>query len=301
MSETPSASKLGSRIQSIKREVTGFYRGVFALLKITLWVLAIGTVFVVLILVGFGFIHVNDIVFDWSRTSIKVDIADAPAGSPAPTASHPAENVSAPPAPQPAPALAQKAASEVVLVIDRSDVPPDEEEAFAGAKRAARDFVAALDDQIRFSLLAVNDKCVWAVSDLNLATDRARALGKIDSLFAEGGTALGDGVAMAAAHLRTSGSASTPGVVVVLTTAHGDKSQLSPGELDEKLKPQAGQRPVRVYTIVYGPTAAHVDESAIARGLREAAATTGGAFFLAGSDSVAQIFQRVREVGLTAR
>jgi Ca-activated chloride channel family protein len=190
--------------------------------------------------------------------------------------------------------------ADVMLVVDTSgsmtanDLRPSRMEA---ARQAAEKFVQALPPNTRVGLVEFSSRARVASP---LTRDRAVVLSSIKTLDAEGGTAIGDGLAMALDVLRreaTEGTATasgaapgaapssteaTPGTVVLLSDGAS-----SAGQPPQQAATRANQAGVVVHTVgigernsgarVGGRTPAELDE----RTLQEIARTTGGEYFYA--------------------
>jgi hypothetical protein len=312
MSEALPRPTLGARFKSVREHIAAFYEGLSSLLKTIFWILVFATLLAVVLLVGFGFIRVDNVAIDMGSGSIKIGMKDSSAPpAPAPAPAEPAKTepvaatAKAPPAPPAGGGLAPVPVVEteynVVLVFDRASVPEEGKRLFTQARGCAKDFVSSLDSRHPFSLLATNaGNMAWPVCDLNLATDRAVAQQKIEYLWAAGRRATYDAVAKALEHLQAP-AATRPGVVIVVTPLGADESQLPPSELLEKFKPDPHKTSIKLHAIVYGPAGMNVDEDEVARTLRQAAQTTGGTFQAAGPDDLASAFQKVGRTGLAGR
>jgi Ca-activated chloride channel family protein len=183
----------------------------------------------------------------------------------------------------------------IMLVVDVSgsmtanDLQPTRMEA---ARRAAETFVQALPPDTRVGLVSFASR---ARLDAPLTRDREMVLDAIRSLNAEGGTAIGDGLAMALDVLRrgaatgtaggdpgATGTSDTPGTIVLLSDGAS-----SAGQPPEQAAARANQSGVIVHTVgvgqrnsgarVGGRTPAELDE----RTLQAIARTTGGEYFYA--------------------
>jgi Ca-activated chloride channel family protein len=180
--------------------------------------------------------------------------------------------------------------SDVILVLDVSgsmsanDLQPSRMDA---AQQAARTFVESLPDYVRVGLVSFSN-----VTSLEapLTRDHAVVLQAIDGLRADGGTAIGDGLAQALDHL-----AQQP------TDVEGERAPtqvvlLSDGESSAGIEPavaaeQATNAQVRVSTIGVGQRGAApmiannqvvgLDEAT----LRSIAEQTGGQYFYAAETS----------------
>ena len=186
--------------------------------------------------------------------------------------------------------------ASVMLVVDTSgsmtasDLKPSRMEA---ARLAAAKFVEALPPNTRVGLVEFSSRARLASPPTR---DHAVVQTAIRSLEADGGTAMGDGLALALETLRragTDGSASgtdtasaatesVPGTVVLLSDGAS-----SAGQPPEQAATRANQAGVTVHTVgigernsgarVGGRTPAELDE----RSLQEIARSTGGEYFYA--------------------
>jgi Ca-activated chloride channel family protein len=197
--------------------------------------------------------------------------------------------------------------ADVMLVVDTSgsmtatDLKPSRIEA---ARQAAATFVQALPPSTRVGVIEFSTRARVASP---LTRDRAVALSAIKGLDADGGTAIGDGLALAldvlrreaggdlAAPIPGSGSgraAATPSTTTATETTPGTVVLLSDGASSSGQPPQqaatrANQAGVTVHTVgigernsgarVGGRIPAELDE----RTLQEIARTTGGEYFYA--------------------
>ena len=86
-----------------------------------------------------------------------------------------------------------KKAANVVLVMDTSGSMNDDRK-IQSAREGAKQLVAVLSDNDRLSLLPFNSKFAWASQNLPNKTGRPALNSTVDSLFAQGGTALYDSI-----------------------------------------------------------------------------------------------------------
>jgi Ca-activated chloride channel homolog len=189
--------------------------------------------------------------------------------------------------------------ADVILVIDTSgsmtatDLRPTR---IVAARQAAERFVQALPPNTRVGLVEFSSRARLASP---LTRDRATVLSAIRSLDADGGTAIGDGLAMALDVLRreataTQGTApqagaapgslgeATPGTVVLLSDGAS-----SAGQPPQQAATRANQAGVVVHTVGIGErnsgarvgarTPAELDEQT----LQAISRTTGGEYFYA--------------------
>jgi Ca-activated chloride channel homolog len=192
--------------------------------------------------------------------------------------------------------------ADVILVVDTSgsmtatDLKPSR---MVAARLAAEKFVQALPPNTRVGLVEFSTRARLATP---LTRDRAVVLTAIKSLDADGGTAIGDGLALAldvfrreaagAQSTTTPGSSSpgtapstseeTPGTVVLLSDGAS-----SSGQPPQQAATRANQSNVVVHTVGIGErmsgarVGARVPAELDERTLQEIARTTGGEYFYA--------------------
>jgi len=186
--------------------------------------------------------------------------------------------------------------ADVVLVVDTSgsmtatDLKPSR---IVAARQAAEKFVQALPPSTRVGVVEFSSRARLASP---LTRDRSVALSAIRGLDADGGTAIGDGLAMAVDVLRRGAAEATvstpgtappapedaPGTVVLLSDGAS-----SAGQPPQQAATRANQAGVVVHTVgigernsgarVGGRLPAELDE----RTLQQIAQTTGGEYFYA--------------------
>ena len=187
-----------------------------------------------------------------------------------------------------------KRQATIMLVTDISgsmnarDVEPDR---LTAAQRAARTFVDALPKTFRVGFVAFNE---YAESRLQPTTDRAQATSVIDGLVAEGGTAMGEGLALAVQSIRddqqrqrSTGDRRPPAAIVLLSDGKNTSGNTQPEEVAEV----ARRLRVPIYAIALGTPEGTITlrdqlgfEQTIAvppdpATLKDIARTTGGRFF----------------------
>src|SRR5215471_11035477 len=96
--------------------------------------------------------------------------------------------------------LQKKKSAEVVLVFDTSGSMNDDQK-IQNAREGAKQLVSLLGDNDTFSLLPFSDQLNWARQDTSMKQGRSQSMETVNSLFAEGGTALYDAISAAYAHL----------------------------------------------------------------------------------------------------
>jgi Ca-activated chloride channel homolog len=151
----------------------------------------------------------------------------------------------------------KKKSANVVLVLDTSG-SMNEDGKIQNAREGAKQLVNLLSDSDRLSLLPFNSKMNWTGQDIPIKTGRTQLTQKIDSFFAEGGTALYDSIDTAYQYLldqsKTSDSDTILSVVVLTDGADTDsKMQLS--VLMDRIKFDGETHKIHVFTIAYGKDA----------------------------------------------
>ena len=141
--------------------------------------------------------------------------------------------------------------ADVALVIDVSGSMKDEQK-LRYAREGAKQFVSMMKDEDTISLMAFNNLYSWAQKNVLLKTGRARVNEQLDSLLADGGTALYDAVDSAYQYVSTRTSPDRISAVVVLTDGEDTDSKMKLPELLRRIRLDSEKRPIRVFTIGYG-------------------------------------------------
>jgi len=187
-----------------------------------------------------------------------------------------------------------KRQATIMMVTDISgsmnarDVEPDR---ITAAQRSARSFVESLPKTFRVGFVAFNQ---YAESRLQPTTDRTQARSVIDGLVAEGGTAMGDGLALAVSSIRddqrrqqATGDRRPPAAIVLLSDGKNTQGAAEPTEVAQVAK----RLRIPIYAVALGTPEGTITlqdqlgfEQTIAvppdpETLKEIAATTGGRFF----------------------
>jgi len=151
----------------------------------------------------------------------------------------------------------KKKAANVVLVMDTSGSMNDDHK-IQNAREGARQLVALLSDGDRLSLLPFNNKITWASQNVPLQTGRDELSRTIDTLFAQGGTALYDSIDTAYQYLLTQnpgGESDSILSVVVLTDGEDTESKMHLNELMAHVRFDGESHKIHVFTIAYGKDA----------------------------------------------
>ena len=175
---------------------------------------------------------------------------------------------------------------DILFVFDRSGSMKGDP--LAKAKQGAVDFFTELDDRDRVSLLTFNDKVADAADPADLKGARDKLRQSVESVFADGGTALYD--AIAAGHKKLSESAKKEPkriyALVVMTDGVDENSTATLQEVEQQISiPKEGATaPVRLFAIAYGKDA----DDKILKRLAEAG---GGTSFKGDTASIREIYR----------
>jgi len=151
----------------------------------------------------------------------------------------------------------KKKSANVVLVMDTSGSMNDDRK-IQNAREGAKQLVALLSDNDRLSVLPFSSKYAWASQNLPIRTGREELSRTIDSLFAQGGTALYDSIDAAYQYLFTQsheGEADSILSVVVLTDGEDTESKMPLNELMDHIRYDGETHNIHVFTIAYGKDA----------------------------------------------
>jgi Ca-activated chloride channel family protein len=148
---------------------------------------------------------------------------------------------------------AQKKHSNVVLVLDTSG-SMKEENKIQSAREGAKQLVQLLDDGDTFSFLPFSSELHWAQRDASVKNERANLTSQVDSLFADGGTALYDSIDAAYQHLAGHGDLKIQ-AIVVLTDGEDTESKMKLDELMQRIQYNGETRAIHIFTIAYGKDA----------------------------------------------
>ena len=151
----------------------------------------------------------------------------------------------------------KKKSANVVLVMDTSGSMNDDRK-IQNAREGAKQLVTLLSDNDRLSLLPFNSKYAWASQNLPMKSGRDELSRTIDSLFAQGGTALYDSIDAAYQYLSSQaheGEADSILSVVVLTDGEDTESKMHLNELMDHIRYDGETHKIHVFTIAYGKDA----------------------------------------------
>jgi len=151
----------------------------------------------------------------------------------------------------------KKKTANVVLVMDTSG-SMNENRKIQNAREGAKQLVNLLSDGDRLSLLPFNSRLNWASQNLLIKTGRDELSRTIDSLFAQGGTALYDSIDAGYQHLLTQNrprESDSILSVVVLTDGEDTESKMHLNELMDRIRYDGETHTIHVFTIAYGKDA----------------------------------------------
>ena len=151
----------------------------------------------------------------------------------------------------------KKKSASVVLVMDTSGSMNDNAK-IQNAREGAKQLVTLLSDNDRLSLLPFNSHYAWARQNLPMKSGREELARTIDSLFAQGGTALYDSIDTAYQYLSSQsheGEADSILSVVVLTDGEDTESKMHLNDLMDHIHYDGESHKIHVFTIAYGKDA----------------------------------------------
>ena len=177
----------------------------------------------------------------------------------------------------------RKKKSHVVLAIDVSG-SMKEQDKIQHAKSGARKLVGMLGDADRFTLVTFNNDVRFAATDLQIGPNRDKILRSIDSLFADGGTALYRAIGEGFDLFQKKPEPDRITSVVVLSDGAdsvGNQSDLN--NLLNQIRSDGETRNTRVFTIGYG-------EGANGEVLEAIANATRAKYFKGDTRNIDQVF-----------
>ena len=181
---------------------------------------------------------------------------------------------------------AHKKRSDITLVLDISG-SMREDDKMENAKAGAEQLLQLLDPQDTFSFLPFNAEPAWAGQDLRLADARDATVEKVRGLFADGGTALYDAIAMAHTWAAPrSGKGRISAIVVLSDGKDTDSTSIQLPELLQRLRGSGEAQGVRVFTIAYG-------EGAETDVLEQLAEATRGRSYVGTPENIRTVFREI--------
>jgi len=152
----------------------------------------------------------------------------------------------------------KKKSANIALVLDTSGSMNDDQK-IQNAREGAKQLVNLLSTADQLSLVPFSSKVNWASTDVPISTGKDNLLRTIDSLFAQGGTALYDSIDAAYQHLLSDQKEGSQEnrilAVVVLTDGADTESNMKLTELMPRIQYDGERRAIHVFTIAYGKDA----------------------------------------------
>jgi Ca-activated chloride channel family protein len=151
----------------------------------------------------------------------------------------------------------KKKAANVVLVMDTSGSMNDDGK-IQSAREGAKQLVNLLSEGDRLSLLPFNHTVAWAKQGVSIKSGKDGLLQTVDSLFAQGGTALYDSIDTANQYLGShghEGEGDSILSIVVLTDGEDTESKLHLNELMDHIRFDGETHKIHIFTIAYGKDA----------------------------------------------
>ncbi len=178
-----------------------------------------------------------------------------------------------------------KKKSHVTLVLDVSgSMQQDDKIRFA--KDGARSLIAMLGPEDSLSILPFNEHVNWALQDQTMRDRRPQSIATVDSMFANGGTALYDAILTAHRDMKAKPRPDKISALVVLTDGADANSRTRLPDLIRELQADQEGGGLRVFTIGYG-------KDAQTKVLEEIANTTRAKFYKGTTDNIETVFKEI--------
>lgn len=180
----------------------------------------------------------------------------------------------------------RKKKANIALVLDVSGSMKDDNK-MGNAKTGAIQMLRMLGEKDQFSLLAFNNQPAWINQNLVVGESRGQAESQIQSLFANGSTALYDAVSQAHTFLNQTDTSKKITAIVVLSDGSDQSSTLSLEKLLSQIQSdQESSGGLRIFTIGYG-------EGARADILEEIAGVTQAKYYKGSTTNIETIFKEI--------
>ncbi len=144
--------------------------------------------------------------------------------------------------------------ANLVLVFDTSGSMSMENK-MTNARIGAAHLISLLDDEDHVSFLPFNHVVQFAEQGVPMSTGRAQMIGRINGLFADGGTSLYDAIDLAYKELLAHPAPDRISAIVVLTDGADENSKTPLDQLLKNIQFDAEKHSIRVFTIGYGADA----------------------------------------------
>jgi len=147
------------------------------------------------------------------------------------------------------------ASANIMMILDTSGSMNDDGK-IQSAREGAKQLVSLLSDGDHLSLLPFNHTVTWAKQDVSIKTGKDELLQTVDSLFAQGGTALYDSIDTANQYLSSQPHEGDSILsIVVLTDGEDTESKLHLNELMDHIRFDGETHKIHIFTIAYGKDA----------------------------------------------
>jgi Ca-activated chloride channel family protein len=178
--------------------------------------------------------------------------------------------------------------ANVLLVLDTSG-SMNSELRLENAKSGLIAFLHEVAPQDRVGLLGFSDKVAPLVPIEPMATNRAKLIGVVHGVLADGQTAIYDATHTALEQVRRIADSSRINAIVLLTDGEDNSSELPFDALLRELRAQGeGDRQVRVFTIAYSAGA-----SGAAAALQRISDESGGKAYTGHVDNIATVYRSI--------
>jgi Ca-activated chloride channel family protein len=178
--------------------------------------------------------------------------------------------------------------ANVLLVLDTSG-SMNSELRLVNAKDGLTAFLREVEPQDRVGLLGFSDRVTPLVPIEPMATNRAKLIGVVHGVLADGQTAIYDATHAALAQVSRIADSSRINAVVLLTDGDDNSSKLPFEALLRELRAQGeADRRVRVFTIAYSPGA-----SGAAAELQRISDASGGKAYIGDVANIASVYRSI--------
>ncbi|MGJ8655772.1 MAG: extracellular solute-binding protein [Akkermansiaceae bacterium] len=146
--------------------------------------------------------------------------------------------------------LDRKKQAHICLVMDVSGSMKGDK--LFNAKTGAKKLIQTLSDNDSFSLIAFSDKPVWICKKENVGASRQQLLNEIDTLYAQGGTAMYDAISSGFDYFQSNPDNKRITAVVILSDGQDTSSHQPLANLIPQITSNNEGKNTRVFSIGYG-------------------------------------------------
>ncbi len=176
---------------------------------------------------------------------------------------------------------------EVQVVLDVSG-SMNEEGRLVNAKQALNAFIDQLSDEDKLGITIFSDSATELTPLTELGGKREEVIGRVEGLFADGGTRLIDTVAEAYERLEQDPPGERIRAIVVLSDGADNASRSTPQELIQRLEADESGQSIKVFTIAYG-TGVDVDADL----MRAMAESSGAKTYESTPGSIEEVYRDI--------